>query len=284
MTDNLPVTRPQALRPIVPANLDEAWRLATAIHKSRMAPPGYQTPEAITVAILHGLEIGLTPMAALQSIAVINGRPTVWGDGMVAIVRGSGVCAWIREYDNGLEGDQLACVCETLRVGEAGPVSRSFSVADAIGAGLWSKPGPWKQYPKRMLAARARSWCLRDVYADILRGIQNREEVEDYQPMRDVTPQATAPRPEPSPPPVDIDTGEVQMPASEPAVAEDKPLDPDAVLSKLSDLLAAASTAAECDLAFEYLDAGAALTHHPDMLAMAGMMVDRKKRKLGKKP
>ena len=44
------------------------------------------------IAIMHGLEVGLSPLSALQRIAVINGRPTIWGDGALALVKASGLC------------------------------------------------------------------------------------------------------------------------------------------------------------------------------------------------
>ena len=66
---------------------------------------------------------------------------------------------------------------------------------DANTAGLLSKNGPWKSYPLRMLAHRARAWAIRDGAADALMGMQVAEEVRDYQPMRNVTPaEPEAPR------------------------------------------------------------------------------------------
>src|SRR3990167_6771832 len=81
--------RPQ---PIIPTNIEQVYRLADAVSKSGMAPRGMEKPETITIAIMHGLEIGLTPLQALQRIAVINGRPAIWGDGAMGLVRASGLC------------------------------------------------------------------------------------------------------------------------------------------------------------------------------------------------
>src|SRR3954467_3710223 len=71
--DHKPPTRPVLMagaRPqaIVPTTLEEAWRLAEMITKARMAPSALDTPEKVAVVILHGLEVGLMPMTALQSI------------------------------------------------------------------------------------------------------------------------------------------------------------------------------------------------------------------------
>jgi hypothetical protein len=62
---------------------------------------------------------------------------------------------------------------------------------DAEKAGLKGKQGPWTNYPKRMLQMRARSWCLRDVYPDVLRGVHVAEEAQDL-PEKDVTPAPAA--------------------------------------------------------------------------------------------
>lgn len=192
-----------AVRAIVPQDFDGAWRIATAVCKAGMAPLGLDTPEKAMVAIMHGMEVGLTPMAALQSIAVVNGRPTIWGDGAIGLVRGSGKLEWIKEKIEG-DGDNMTAVCEVKRKGEPDTIRATFSVADAKKAGLWGKTGrngqptPWVTYPKRMLAMRARAFALRDGFADVLRGLGIAEEVQDHQPIRDVTP-PTPPRP-PAPP------------------------------------------------------------------------------------
>lgn len=203
---------------IVPQSMEDAYRLATAICKAQMAPKGLDTPEKAMVAIMHGLEIGLTPMAALQRIAVVNGRPTIWGDGAVGLVRGSGLCEYINESVTG-DGDQRVALCAAKRKGEAAEIRRTFSVVDAKRAGLWGKAGPWTQYPDRMLQMRARAFALRDLFADVLGGLYLREEIEDDRPMRDITPPAapsppSAPRIAP-PNPVAKPTDQPESPAEE---------------------------------------------------------------------
>jgi hypothetical protein len=182
---NLPAERkPQVVAgapvaALVPQNLEEAFRLAGAIAASALAPRGLDKPEQIMVAIMAGAELGLAPFQSLQSFAVVNGRPTLWGDGLVAVVRARGVR--IKEWIEG-EGDAMVAHCEVTRPDTGETIPGEFSVADAKKASLWGKQGPWQQYPRRMLKARARAFALRDGCADMLRGIQVREEVEDYDP------------------------------------------------------------------------------------------------------
>lgn len=202
-----------AVRAIVPQDFEGAWRIASAVCKAQMAPRGLDTPEKAMVAIMHGLEVGLTPMNALQSIAVVNGRPTIWGDGAIGLARASGLLEWMEEKYEGAEyEDGFKAICIVKRKGEPKPTRSEFSVADAKKAGLWGKQGPWQQYPKRMLQMRARAFALRDGFADVLKGLSIKEEVEDYA-IRDAMP-----RDEPPAPPVP----EIASPSAQPAAtAED---------------------------------------------------------------
>ena len=158
----------------------EAMSFANMVAKSAFAPKDFQgKPESCLLAIQHGGEIGLTPMQSLQSIAVINGRPCVWGDAALALVQSSPACEYVKEYVEG-EGDQAFAVCEVKRRGYPAPTVSTFSMFDAKRAGLAGKSGPWTQYPLRMLALRARGFALRNAFADALRGLVTAEEAQDY--------------------------------------------------------------------------------------------------------
>lgn len=164
---------------IVPQDAESAYRMAQLIMKSGLAPKDMQSPEKIVTAIFHGLELGLKPMQAIQSIAVVNGRPAIWGDAALGLAMGSGLVESIEETIAG-DGESMVATCKAKRVGMAAPIVRPFSVADAKKAGLWGKTGPWTQYPRRMLQLRARSWALRDGFADVLKGLHVVEEIRDY--------------------------------------------------------------------------------------------------------
>jgi len=177
-------------------SFDDAMRFGKMVADSEFAPKDFRgKPASCVLAIQAGAEIGLGPMQALQSIAVVNGRPSVFGDAALALVMGSPVCEYVSEGIDG-EGEQMAAVCVAKRRGyEKGTVVR-FSVADAKKAGLWGKSGPWTQYPKRMLQMRARGFALRDAFPDVLKGLVTAEEAQDYpqQPAAPVPPQPTVVR------------------------------------------------------------------------------------------
>jgi hypothetical protein len=200
------------ITPIIPQDFDACWRLGSAISSAGMGPRG-MSAEQITIAIVQGLEVGLTPMAAVQSIAVVNNRPTIWGDGAIALVRASGKLESISEAVAG-EGDKMVATCSVKRKGEEEAV-RTFSAAEAKTAGLWDKD-IWKKYPKRMLAMRARAYALRDVFADVLKGLAITEEVQDYD-IKDVTP------PKPPAPPKPTQEAQDEQEAPEKAKTPPKP-------------------------------------------------------------
>ena len=162
------------------ATFDDAFRFAKMVSQSDFAPKDFRgKPESCLLAIQHGSEVGLSPMQSLQSIACINGRPSVWGDAALALVMGSPVCEYVRETVDG-DGDSMVATCEAKRRGYDKPTVVRFGVADAKKAGLWGKTGPWTNYSRRMLQMRARGFALRDTFPDILRGLVTAEEAQDY--------------------------------------------------------------------------------------------------------
>lgn len=169
----------QKLAAFVPTTLEEAWKLSGALAASGMTPKAYgQDQNKIMVGIMAGAEVGLTPFAALQSIAVIGNNPSLWGDGALALVQASGLLEDMEETDDG-----QTATCRLNRIGRATPIARSFSMEDAKKAGLAGKTGPWSQYPARMRQMRARAFALRDGFSDVLKGLHIAEEARDYTPM-----------------------------------------------------------------------------------------------------
>ena len=165
-----------------PQNVTEAMQMAEMLSKSQMIPKNYQNkPQDTLVAMMMGSELGLHPIQALQNIAVINGKPSIYGDAMLALVQNHSAFGGIQESFD--EAAQVATCIVWRKNGEKHTVT--FSQADAKQAGLWAKAGPWSQYPKRMMTFRARGFALRDQFADALAGLISREEAEDM-PERDM--------------------------------------------------------------------------------------------------
>jgi len=193
MSEVIQTTQKQAGGWLSCQTFDQALKLAETFSKSAMVPKQYQGNAAnCLVAMAYGDSLGMAPLQAMQSVAVVNGIPALYGDGMLALVQASSAFESIKEtVEDG------AAVCEVKRRGMAAVV-RVFTIDDAKRSGLWGKAGPWQQYPSRMLQMRARSWALRDAFADVLRGIQSAEEARDIPEVIDVTPPAALPEPKAS--------------------------------------------------------------------------------------
>lgn len=164
-------------------NFDQAMKLAEMISKSDLAPQAYRgKPENTFIAMQMGAELGLAPMQSIQNIAVINGRPCVWGDAMLALAQGHPKFEDCKETFN---EHTMTASCTVIRKGSE-PYTVTFSKEDAKLANLWGNPKktPWLQYPKRMLQMRARGFALRDTFADALRGIISVEEARDCKTIK----------------------------------------------------------------------------------------------------
>jgi len=158
-------------------NLEDLIKFSEFLSKSNLVPKQYVgRPNDIAVCLLHGHEVGLSHMASLQSIAVINGNPGMYGDAPLAIVRASGHLEWIKEEWN---EETKTATCKIKRLNDPTVYEGSFSLADAQRIGLANKDS-YKNYGKRMCQFRARSFPLRDAFGDVLKGMRQAEELEEF--------------------------------------------------------------------------------------------------------
>lgn len=160
-----------------PRDFEQALKMADYMAKSEMVPKGYRgRPGDCLIAMQWGMEIGLKPLQALQSIAAINGKPNLYGDAGKALLLAHGCI--IEEDDTEIVKANGKARCKITRPGRP-PVQRTFTLEDAKTAGLWGKEGPWRAYPHRQMAWRAFWFAARDAAADLLRGMGGFEEALD---------------------------------------------------------------------------------------------------------
>lgn len=174
------------IQALIPRTYDEARSMALGFCHAGIIPKGLtgknddETLGMVTTAIMQGLEVGFGPVAAISNIMVVNGRPSIWGDGLIALIQASRQVEYFKEW---IEGDALTddwtAYTEIKRKGQEEPYKGSFSWKQAQKARLTGKAGPWLSYPDRMLQVRARSWAVRDGFADVLKGLSVVEEVQD---------------------------------------------------------------------------------------------------------
>ena len=225
MTDSTALA-PRQQFDLSPQTFEQALTFSNYLAESDMVPKDFKgKPGNCLVAIQWGMEIGLKPLQAMQNIAVINGRPSLWGDAVIALVRSSPLCEYIIEEDDG-----RTATCKVKRRGDPAEQFRTFSTDDAKAAGLLGKQGPWTQYPKRMRQMRARAFAVRDVFPDVLKGLPVAEEVMDTPTERHMGP---VERVEPATPAYPADQFTKNLPTWRAAIAAGKATS-DAVIAKAS--------------------------------------------------
>lgn len=196
MTTTLPAVAPIASDDprwsFEPGSLTELFDVAERLAKSSAVPAGptdapqYKgAPGNIIAAAMLGRNVGFGVMQSVLAFYIVNGRPSLWGDAPLALVRSSGLLEWLEEEDR----PELAggtAVCRLRRRGDPTVYELTFSHEQAVKAGWTSRNrSQWLTIPKRMRQLRCRGWLLRDVFGDVLKGIAIREEQED---ALDVTP------------------------------------------------------------------------------------------------
>lgn len=179
----------------ITAALPEALAAGKVIIDSGFGPKDCKGPAAIVVAVAMGARLGLDPFTAIHGIAVVNGRPSLFGDALLAVCQNHP--AWedfVEEWTGKKYDDDFTAHCTVMRKGRK-PKTETFSVADAKKAGLWGKQGPWSAQPQRMMMMRARAFALRGAFGDALAGFHSREEMEDVEPREVEATVRSEPRP-----------------------------------------------------------------------------------------
>lgn len=159
-----------------PRNLAEAQTLARIAVESRMF--AVKSPQEALVILLTGRELGLSAMQAFRSIHVVQGRPVLAADLMVALVRRSPDCEYWQLVDNTAE----RCTIRTLRKGDPSPTTMTWTMEDAARAKLTGKDN-WRMHPAAMLRARCSAALARACYPDLLMGLYTPDELADSRPI-----------------------------------------------------------------------------------------------------
>lgn len=183
--------------------LADIERMGMAIAKSGLF--GVRTPEQAIALMLIAQAEGLPPAIAARDYHVIEGRPTLKADAMLArFQQAGGRVAW-GSYTNDTVSAEFSHP-------QGGVVTITWTMAMAKAAGLAGRK-IWAQYPRQMLRARVISEGIRTVFPGVLVGSYTPEEVED---MREDKPVAPAPAPRRKAPAVIEAESVPALPAPEP--------------------------------------------------------------------
>lgn len=154
-----------------------AHAIAVSLVRTSFVPEAFRgKPDEATAAILAGVEVGLSPMAALRSFDLINGTAAPRAITLRAIVQAQGHELWVES-----SSDTKAVVAGRRRGSDE--IQRStWTIERARGLNLASKSN-WKSQPAAMLVARATAECARLIAADAILGLAYVvEELDDPTP------------------------------------------------------------------------------------------------------
>jgi hypothetical protein len=135
---------------------------------------GFKNPqEALAIMLLCQGE-GLHPAIAMRDYHVIQGRPALKADAMLArFQQAGGAVKWDVYTDQEVTG--------TFSHPSGGSLSVTWLLSHAKQIGIASKDN-WKNYPRAMLRARCISEGIRAVYPGCVVGVYTPEEVQDFSP------------------------------------------------------------------------------------------------------
>ena len=175
--------------------VDQVERMAMAVAKSGLF--GVKTPDQAMALMLIAQAEGMHPAIAARDYHVINGRPTLRADAMLArFQQAGGRVEWGEYTDRKVVG--------TFTHPQGGSVRIEWTTDMAVSAGLTRNP-TWKSYPRQMLRARCISEGIRTIYPGVAIGTYTPEEAEDMAPQRTVRDMGDAEEVAPPPPPAAID-------------------------------------------------------------------------------
>jgi hypothetical protein len=170
----------RAALPLLPTNLQEAWRVSEALARSSLVPKHYQgDPSNVLAAIYMGVDLGISPMQAMREIYVVEGRPSTSALLKVALVRQSPLC----EFWRLVESTDTRAVFETKRIGDPAATRHEYTIDDAKKAGLYPGKGGsnWDKRPKLMLRRRCESELCDEVYPDVVKGLRTEDEAQEIE-------------------------------------------------------------------------------------------------------
>jgi len=153
-------------------------RQLDAMAHGGLLPKGCSQAEAFARVVAGG-QLGLKPIQALNGIAMINGHPTLHSDTIPCVVMASGLVVGMKYKFDG-EGENLSCTFYIKRKGIEEWQEWTYSIEDAKQAGVMNNP-VWKNHTRKMLFNRARTWCMRNTFPDVIGNIYSDDEIKDIE-------------------------------------------------------------------------------------------------------
>jgi hypothetical protein len=178
--------------------VDQIERMAVSVTRSGLF--GFKTPDQAMALMFVAQAENLHPAKAIQEYHIINGKPTLKADAMLARFQAAGgKVEWVEYTDTKVVGK--------FSHQAGGSVTVEWTVEMGRKAGLLGNP-TWTKYPRQMLRSRCIAEGIRTVFPGVIVGSYSEEEGEDMTIA--AAPRQAAPPPAPEPVEVVIDVEELK--------------------------------------------------------------------------
>lgn len=171
---------------LMPTNMDQAARLATAMASAKMVPDHLQgSPGDCLMVIEQAMRWSMSPFAVAQCTSVIHGRLMFEGKLVAAAVQASGILATRFRYTYAGAGDERACTVIATISGETEPRDVTVVLRDVrtkAKDGSINKQWTGGQIDQQLSYAGVRAWARRHT-PEVMLGVYAPEEF-DAQPAR----------------------------------------------------------------------------------------------------
>ncbi len=159
-----------------PKDTDAAIRLSERLATSGLVPKSMRgRPDDVLLTMMTGAALGVPAVRALSTVHVVEGKPVLSADLMLGLAMRHPAC----EYVQLVESSAKRCVYEAKRAGQPHPTKLEWTIEQARGAGLLGKDN-WKKYPDAMLRARCAAAIVRAVFPDVLAGVYEHDEADEF--------------------------------------------------------------------------------------------------------
>ena len=147
-------------------SMNDKMQYAQALAQASLLPKQYQrNPGNVLLAVELGESLGIPPIQAINTVHVIEGKPSASSGLISALVRRAG-------HTLRVKGDDQSATAEIVRSDDPDfTYSVTWDMGRARNAGVTGKDN-WKKYPAAMLKARAITEVARDACQEALMGVQ----------------------------------------------------------------------------------------------------------------
>ena len=169
------------------ATMDEQIKYAALLLQNKMISTTFTTPQEVVIGIQYSKAMNLDPIVGLRMMYVIEGRPTLWGDGPLSLAWRSRQLVSLEEFFIDANGERIQADKKNLKSEVFGSVTRSFRKGDLLvqedffteddiikaklDMNKWGKKDTYEKYRRTMMRYKGRAMNLKSKFTDIINGI-----------------------------------------------------------------------------------------------------------------